>query len=361
MADKHGNRDITKCESLEALHKYCEFRKLNPDQLIQEVINARRSEDLHERRKPERMMRDWYSFLTDDDRKHQWHAVKLLSSVKPFFKSNGCELNMTLTQPKAPARESNFRVTQEFTRKMIDEARKLQTKFGFGVMAQTGLRPNTVCQLRYRHVKESLEKDKSPLMLYIPGKITKTGQPFYSFILDDTKEILRALIEQKKRKSDFNDDSFLISMKPNRLSHVGDEIAMRLGTNPVVGLKPFTTGSWREYVQNMLEGAQVPSNRVSLLMGANPKGRDAHYTNPPPEVLKAEFMKAVSKLIIYPQFMIPTKGVALPAEQVGKIFEDALAKVVAADPRLAGRALDLGTLRRHFQESLAKGLDEGEE
>jgi len=121
------------------------------------------------------------------------------------------------------------------------------------------------------------------------------------------------------------------------------------------GLKPFTSGAWREFVQNRLEAVGIAPNRVSLLMGAQPRGRDAHYRNPAPEELAKEYMKAANDLIVYEQFMgKPMSQTQISAEQIRAIIDQVLSQVVSK----VGVSVSLAMVREQFRQAIAQGLED---
>ncbi len=292
MDRRRNLKDQYRLDCLEALAAYCLVRKATPEQLILEYVRAKRSENPSERLKPEDGLTAWQSKLTNDGRANLFYGANMLKRVRPFYDENGCALSLTVEMPSAPARESTLRATQAITRRFIENTPWPEFKWAFICLAESGMRPASVCELKVRNISGDVE----PYQITVSGKITKQGQPYYSFFFDDASQILRSLLKQR---SHVDLDSRIVGFNAERLVQYTSALGVQLGYNPPTGLKPFTTGSWREYVQNMFEQVGIVPNRVSLLMGARPQGRDAHYTNPPPEELAREYMKAAGLLRIY--------------------------------------------------------------
>jgi integrase len=291
LDEKASLTDDYKYQCLDALDRYCQYRQLNPDQLIMEYVEASKL-DPPARLKPKDMLTKWSAHITEDGKVRQFWAANLLRRVLPFYEANGCPISLTVSNPKAPARESTTRATQALTRRFIEATPHLDYKWAMLCMAESGMRPGSVCKLQYRNLSRSYEAEEEPLAIEIPGKITKTGQSYFAFNLSDARKILTQLLENPKP------DTRIVHFTAGRLEHYVADLGVKLKVNPPAGLKPFTCGSWREWVQNAAEGAGIPQNRVSLLMGARPHGRDAHYVNPPLEVLAAEYLKAEKQLRI---------------------------------------------------------------
>ena len=295
MNTKQQQRDPYKYRCLDALDKYCKYRVLNPDQIIKEYIEARKL-DPPARLLPEDKLNAWAADITDNGKVKLYWAANLQRQIIPFFDKNGCHVDIDVEMPSAPARENTIQGTPEITKRFLDSTPRLDFKWPIICMAENGMRPGSVMQLRYRHIKRSLEAREVPLAIQIPGKITKTGQPYTTFVLEDAVEIIR---EHLKTIHPLTGDTPIISYSTTRLIHYVPNLGVELGYNQSKGLKPFTCGSWRSWAQDAFEGAGVPQNRVSLLMGARPHGRDAHYVNPPIKVLAQEYMKAAPQLRIY--------------------------------------------------------------
>jgi integrase len=346
---------------LDALKRYCDFRALNPDQLIDEWIRARREESQTARLKPEDMLKRWGATMTVNGSKNLFWAAVSLKRVRPFFKENGCAVAVKVQMPKTPAHENQMRATPELTRKFVDESRKLEHKWSIICLAQSGMRPGSLCELRYSDLSKSYEKNETPLCIEVPGKITKTGQPYYAFVLDDAKEILHMLLEQKVRRGQtIHPDTKLIDMTSGALLAEISRLTVKLGICSGGGFKPFTSGAWREYVQNKLEAVGIAANRVSLLMGAQPRGRDAHYTNPPPEELAKEYMKAANDLIIYSQFMGKqiVETMTLTPQLLREQFDQFLMKLFTQMKQNGAKDVSLPMLREQFRKAIAESLEE---
>jgi integrase len=298
LNEKTGQKDDYKYHCLENLNRYCMFRDLTPDRLIAECTRASRLTP-PANLKPKDMLMKWHASITNRGAEKRFYGATLLWMILPFFEANGYLIKLNIDVPKSPVRETSMRVTQDLTRRMVDAASTWEHQWAFICLAESGMRPNSVVELRYRHIMEGLERNLNPLPIIIPGRITKTGQSYIAFVLEDAVRFLKRILPANPAP-----DRRLVNFSTSRLVHHVSEVSVELGINPPTGLKPFTSGSWREYVQNRLEQVGVVRNRVSLLMGARPEGRDAHYSNPPPEELAAEYMKAADQLRVYPPLIV---------------------------------------------------------
>jgi len=293
LNEKADCKDEYKYRCLTALEHYCEFRELTPKQIIAECTRASRLAP-PANLKPKDMLRQWQASVTGNGAERLFWGANLIRRVLPFFEANGYTLKVNPHLPKSPARETTFRLNQQVSRRMIYAAETTEHKWAFICMAESGMRPTSVCELRYRHIAEGIEGKMNPMPIYIPGRITKTGQSYVAFVLEDAVKILRRILPKHP-----DPDRKLVHFAADRLIHHVSDIGVVIGVNPPIGLKPLTSGSFREYVQNRFESVGITHNRVSLLMGARPTGRDAFYTNPPPEELALEYMKAADQLRIY--------------------------------------------------------------
>lgn len=275
--------DGYRLRSLRALERYCKYRGLSPSHLVDEAVKSAGNMDPKVRLRPRDMLNRWKKTCTD------YAGPVLLKQVLPFFDENGVGQSMRVQSPKTPARENRLRASPELTRRILEICDEREFRWAIFCMAESGARPNSVVNLKWRHLTPLHGELEGLLQIQLPGKITKTGQPYVTFACEDALQELMTLSPKR-----------LLSFSAQVLEHYVDRKTHALGINPATGLRPFTCTAFRAYVQNSLEGSGVPQNRVSLLMGARPQGRDAHYVNPPPEELAREYLKAKEKLRIYP-------------------------------------------------------------
>jgi hypothetical protein len=178
-------------------------------------------------------------------------------------------------------------------------------------LAESGTRIGSAVQIRYADIKEDFEAGALPMTIHLRGRITKTGLPYWAFVLDDARDAIRDQLEVRKRQGEIvTDDTLVFPVRRGwamqQIRQLGDLTGMNEKRS---GLREFSTKLWRKRVQSILERDEyhINSNHVSLLLQAMPRGRDAHYSMPPRDELAREYMKAANELRVSgPLFVKPT-------------------------------------------------------
>jgi hypothetical protein len=124
MRAKSENKPSYRIQALISLQHYCAFRKMNPDQLIDEWLKARQSQSAVERLKPEDELNKWRAFVTDNGTRATFMGAVQLRQVKPFFKANGCVISIEVETPRVPAQALS--VNPEITLGMFAKGGQIQ-------------------------------------------------------------------------------------------------------------------------------------------------------------------------------------------------------------------------------------------
>jgi len=88
--------------------------------------------------------------------------------IKSFFKYNDLPLRFVPTV-KPRMLYHNRDITHEEVRLILDSSKPRERAF-YAIMAQSGLRPFTICNLKYENIKEDLENNIIPCKIEIPKK-----------------------------------------------------------------------------------------------------------------------------------------------------------------------------------------------
>jgi len=111
-------------------------------------------------------------------------------------------------------------------------------------MCESGLRPSTLLQLRYKHIKEDYERGIIPMKISLPSSILKDRIPDrFTFIGEDGYRILKEYLSVRGQLKD--EDLLFTATKPNRLkgetvteqsfSNIFNRLVLKLGLDTSIG------------------------------------------------------------------------------------------------------------------------------
>jgi integrase len=116
----------------------------------------------------------------------------------------------------------NRDITKPEIRQILEHA-DLRDRTFFLMMAESGLRPNTLVQLRYAHVKKDFEANKVPMMIELPSEILKDRvETRFTFCGEDAFNTLREYLKTRMPLKD-DDLLFLKERRDERTEHVSTE------------------------------------------------------------------------------------------------------------------------------------------
>ena len=134
-----------------------------------------------------------------------------VTAVKSFFKYNDLPLGFVPIS-KSRAVYMNRDITREEIVKIIDESRPREKAF-FAMMAQSGLRPVTLCKLLKKDIEPDFSNNVIPCKLVIPQEIAKGNYGKYiTFIGKEAVDYLHLYFESE-RPNISNDDLVFASYR----------------------------------------------------------------------------------------------------------------------------------------------------
>jgi len=160
--------------------------------------------------------------------------LQVLATIKSFFKSHRIPVN-----PEIPkhcyVKYHNRSIARGEISRILEHA-KLREKVFFLMMMESGLRPNTLAQLRYKHIKTDFEASRVPMMIELPSELLKDRvEARWTFIGEDSfkilKEYLRPRFPLKPESPVFKAERKLKheSVSPHTFSNIFSKIALKLG------------------------------------------------------------------------------------------------------------------------------------
>ncbi len=195
--------------SVNTLGLYCGRLNTSPDQLISDIIRGGYP-DLARIEKHREFLQSCLNEL-DDMGRSPGRIGGYARQVRTFYRINGVEL----PKPKFLPRP---RVVSKHRSPTIQEIRQIlgiadpREKLLILLPATSGFREGTVSLLRYRHVKEDLEKNIVPVHVHVEADETKGQYTDYdTWIPEETVAVLKLYLDQRRRGSPPRKDSPLTS------------------------------------------------------------------------------------------------------------------------------------------------------
>jgi len=167
VAYSHSKSKGTEYNYRHYLNVFCDFIEKTPELILEEY---ERMTDREFRRKYARYIRALIGELSSQE-----YAIctirMIVTCIKSFFKYNDLPLGHI---PIARTRITfhNRDITKEEIVKILEISRPRDKAF-FCMMAQTGLRPDTLSRLRLKHIQPDFEKGIIPCKIDVPQDIAK--------------------------------------------------------------------------------------------------------------------------------------------------------------------------------------------
>lgn len=135
------------------------------------------------------------------------------TTVRSFFKYNDLPLGF-VPKPQVRVVYHNRDLTKVELSAIL-HASKLRDKAFFYIMAQGGLRPDTITKLKYKDIEEELEAGTVPMLIKVPQGIAK-GQygSYFTFIGEEAVKYLRLYLEARPNIQP--DDYLFLHFKLNK-------------------------------------------------------------------------------------------------------------------------------------------------
>lgn len=172
------------------LEAFCNFIGVTPQQIVEEYEATKDERAL--RRKYARYLRNFISHMNRNG-----YAVNTMRTytmgIKSFFKYSDLPLSYV---PVARNKVTfhNRDITKEEIQRILEVSRPRDKAF-FGMMAQSGLRPDTLCNLKIKNVEPEFSKRVIPCKVEVPEEIAK-GEfgAYFTFIGEESAKYLKAYL-----------------------------------------------------------------------------------------------------------------------------------------------------------------------
>lgn len=201
VAASHSNSNRTRVDYKNNLQLFLNFIDKTPEEIMAEYDN---STDRDFKRHYAQHIQAFIS--AELERGMAQNTINTrVAAIKSFFKYNNLPLGY-IPAPRMRVTYHNRDITHEEVKLILGASRPRERAF-FTILAQSGLRPFTICNLKFRHVKEDLIANRVPCKIDVPQEIAKGKyRGYFTFICHEAVEYLKAYLHTRRK---IKDDDFL--------------------------------------------------------------------------------------------------------------------------------------------------------
>jgi site-specific recombinase XerD len=168
-----------------------------PDQMLADVKGGNDLPDPIRAQRHTRLVEDYLAMLQDRGlTPGRIHTCA--KHIKTFYRINGIEIKLPYALSRRVVYKDRAPKLEELQH-LVDIA-DLREKVIIATLALGGFREGTLVRLRYRHVREDLERKAVPLHIHVESEITKGKYHDYdTFLGEEAVEYLRLYLETRRR------------------------------------------------------------------------------------------------------------------------------------------------------------------
>lgn len=290
----------TEEKHLNYLIKFCEFIKMNPDEIINARIQDLMISDPLVRNRWEDKVKAFNRKLRVEN--GYYAGREATTSLKSFFMHNHVPLSMKTPKIKDP---ETYTPSKDEIEKLYRVAKpgweRARTSFTF----QSGIRRGSIPHLKYRHIKKDFEAGITPVHIHLSKEEVKGEYFGYdTFIGKQAVEDISLSLELRKRGTRkippevIKDESPLFRKENTRVIEPCDETAFTswfVALSKRAGVEErITPQALRRATETTLEESNViPQNWIDHIMGHRPRGAQGkHYSKPTIKKLREAYSKA---------------------------------------------------------------------
>jgi integrase len=267
-----------------SIQHYCNWQGTPPDQLISRCFS---SDDLPNQKAlllEARRLDDYIGTLQSEGYS-PGHISNCVKAVKTLFRTNNLKLELPYKLHKYVVSKDRAPTPEEINR-LIDLA-DIRGKTIISMLALGSFRVGTLCKLRYRHVRNDLENNTTPVHIHVEASITKGKYHDYdSFIGPEAVAYLKAYLDarsngglsHKMPREDLNDESPLIrnehsaTIKPVTPSEIYNILHRLMAQAGLLGSKvgrryTMRPHSIRKFFRTQMAALGVQNDYIEYMMG----------------------------------------------------------------------------------------------
>jgi integrase len=267
-----------------SIHRFCNWANIQPDQIIQACQDQDGDPNPKAIAKYSRLLDDYLGELQAEEYT-PGTVSNHIKGVKALFNANRLKLDIDFNLSKRVVYKDRAPKPEELAR-LLDLS-DLRVKVIISMLALGGFRTGTLVKLKYRHVKQDLERNITPIHIHIESDITKGKYHDYdTFLGQEAADYLKAYLEIRKRGTEkippetLTDESPLIRNSQTKLVLPVTPIAIHqlvhdqyvkagiLPSKPTMGRRyELRVHSIRKYFRTQLASLGVQTDYVEYMMG----------------------------------------------------------------------------------------------
>jgi len=239
IAISHSDSKWTRERYKSCFHQFCNFIGQTPEQIVDDYEGKTSLTDRQVMRKHAQKIREFASALYAKGCAPCTIGSRV-AIAKSFFKYNDLPLGY-VTVPRMRVVYHNRDITHEEIKLILNASRPRERAY-YTIMAQSGLRPETICNLRLKHIKEDLVNNRVPCRIEIPEEIAKGKyHAYFTFIGEEAVKHLKAYLNTGPQ---LNNEDFLFAKEgtkdqtnPKSLSNMFRRTVQRLKTKGLIEIE----------------------------------------------------------------------------------------------------------------------------
>ena len=224
----------------------------------------------------------YYYDLKDDYAPETKHSI--ITPVISYFKHSKIPVDPDI-QERIYVKYHNRDISKEEIARILEHA-SLRDRTFFLWMAESGQRPYTLVQLRYKHIKQDFEEGRIPMKIDLPAELIKDRVGYrWSFVGEDGYGSLK---EYMAPRGALNDEDLIFQperpermknsfLGPTTFTNAFSRIVVKLGLDkPIKGGKPKSLRLYclRKYFRNNIRVRDVAYREFWM---GHTFGTDEHY------------------------------------------------------------------------------------
>ena len=308
--------------------KFCKFAGVTPEEIYNEWLSIKSYEEERLfRRKWTNLVKAWKTTFEGEDLTPSSINNRIIA-VKSFFKHLGMQLDVKIPSVRYFPYHNRDITTEELLR--ILNIASPRDKAFFAMMAQSGLRPHTLCRLKYKDLKEDFEKNRIPCLIKVRPEIAKGKyRGYFTFIGEDAVNYLKEYfrirgkpkddeyifrVEKVRKREHLNVTtiSFKFNYYAKKLGLISEEESKKRFDKP----KTLRLYCLRKWFRNRC--FEVPEKIVQFWMGHVLAHQDEHYLTKDVEVHRKIYKeKALPFLRLKPR-IVDEQQIKVLAEELKK-------------------------------------------
>jgi integrase len=201
----HSNCKKTATQYTTYFKRFCTFIGKSATEIL---TDYEESTDRDFKRKYAQFVRGWIGSLTREGYASKT-VVLYAAAVQSFFKYNDLPLGH-IPRGAAFIMFHNRDITKQEIVDILSISKPREKAF-FAVMAQSGLRPQTICQLKLKHLQPDLKEKRIPCLITVPQELAKGKyRAYFTFI---GEEAITCLVNYLKTRTTLNAESYLFTQR----------------------------------------------------------------------------------------------------------------------------------------------------